>query len=224
MADFLDEHGDDGDDGSGDARKSSDSYQAGFVPQNTRRHFAVKPRSGKSGPGTLEDAHGPQSRFGNPTGPRFGGPPPLNHGPRGSGRPSENVYKTVVAQVSNLPPATDERRVEELFADYPSLKVVKIDRIPPSGPTTRGRPSLTMKVTFADDAEPRELDDAMNKMNDKKYLGRGYYLHLDRFLGGTHQNSRAEQTVRRPHGPHRAVKGLCPSTRARKRRATSGSP
>ena len=24
----------------------------------------------------------------------------------------------------------------------------------------------------------------MNKLNDKKYLGKGYYLHLDRYLGG----------------------------------------
>jgi U2-associated protein SR140 len=192
LAEFLDEHGDDEE----SAAIAESSRQAGdrdpnvFVPQGTKRHFTGRARSTKSGPGTLApeplDAFprpGPQARFGNQFGPRFGAPEPPVQPFHEANKSDENVYTTVVAKVSNLPPDTEESTVKELFADYKTLKAVKMEKIPPSGPL-KTRPFLAMKVTFDQDANPRELDDAMNKMNEKKYLGCGYYLHLDRYLGG----------------------------------------
>jgi U2-associated protein SR140 len=161
-----------------------------FVPTGSKRHFTGRPRSMKSGPGTLDAEPVPAFvRPGAPGG--YVGAPRPRLGGAAAGqdkeRSNENVYTTVVAKASNLPPAINPSRVEELFAEFPSLKVVKVERIPPSrpgSPSQRTRPSASMKVIFDRDASARDLDDAMNKMNDKKYLGKGYYLHLDRYLGG----------------------------------------
>ena len=190
MADFEAEHG-----GEKSVLGESERDQEAdnvFVPTGSKRHFTGRQRTMKSGPGTLDaepldgyprpgvtpgrSAQQIPSRFGvsAPTGPAaLDGP-----------KPTENVFTTVVAKASNLPPAIDPRRVEELFADFPSLKITRVEKIPPQGPSPKGRPSATMKVIFDKDASARDLDDAMNKLNDKKYLGKGYYLHLDRYLGG----------------------------------------
>jgi U2-associated protein SR140 len=161
-----------------------------FVPTGSKRHFTGRQRTMKSGPGTLETdpldefrSAGP-GRLVPPTQSRFGGAAPTGPAALDGGKQRENLYTTVVAKASNLPPTMDARRVEALFADFPSLKVTKVEKIPPQGPSLKGRPSATMKVIFDKDASARDLDDAMNRLNDKKYLGRGYYLHLDRYLGG----------------------------------------
>ena len=163
-----------------------------FVPTGSKRHFTGRQRTMKSGPGTLdaEPLDGYPRPGGVPGRPppqvpsRFGGPAPAGPAALAGPKSTENVFTTVVAKASNLPPAIDPRRVEELFADFPSLKITRVEKIPPQGPSPKGRPSATMKVMFDKDASARDLDDAMNKLNDKKYLGKGYYLHLDRYLGG----------------------------------------
>ncbi|KAF1978693.1 hypothetical protein BU23DRAFT_550086 [Bimuria novae-zelandiae CBS 107.79] len=192
MADVMDEHGDE----KGVLGETEKDHEAGndvFVPTGSKRHFTGRPRSMKSGPGTLDAEAQLGPAFLRPGAPgAYTGPPPKRFvGPVGGAteeeRASENVYTTVVAKASNLPPAISTARVEELFSEFPSLKVVKVERIPPSkpgSPLQRTRPSASMKVIFDKDASARDLDDAMNKMNDKKYLGKGYYLHLDRYLGG----------------------------------------
>jgi U2-associated protein SR140 len=190
MADFEEEHN-----GKnsilGEAERDHRDEEDVFVPTGSKRHFTGRQRSMKSGPGTLEPEPldgfprpGAPGRLAPPTQSRFGagrstGPAALQ-GPR----QSDNVYTTLVAKASNLPPNIDTQRVEELFADFPSLKVTKVEKIPPGGPAAKGRPSATMKVVFDKSAVARDLDDVMMKLNDKKYLGRGYYLHLDRYLGG----------------------------------------
>lgn len=190
MADFEEEHG--ADKGVlGDSERDHGDEEDVFVPTGNKRHFTGRQRSMKSGPGTLEPdpldsfprAGGPgrlqqqiQPRFGSTASNRPSGP----DGPRNA----ENVYTTLVAKASNLPPTIDPAQVEQLFADFPSLKVTKVEKIPPQGPANKGRPSATMKVVFDKDAIARDLDEVMMKLNDKKYLGRGYYLHLDRYLGG----------------------------------------
>ncbi|KAF9739913.1 hypothetical protein PMIN06_010029 [Paraphaeosphaeria minitans] len=187
MADFMEEHGEE----KGVLGETEKDHEAEdvFVPTGSKRHFTGRPRSMKSGPGTLGAEPVPAfARPGAPGG--YTGPPHSRFGGAAAGqdeeRASENVYTTVVAKASNLPPAISPSRVEELFAEFPSLKVVKVERIPPSRPSSpsqRTRPSASMKVIFDKEATARDLDDAMNKMNDKKYLGKGYYLHLDRYLG-----------------------------------------
>jgi U2-associated protein SR140 len=190
MADLEEEHS--GSKGIlGESERDHEAEEDVFVPTGSKRHFTGRQRSMKSGPGTLEPE--PLDGFPRQGGPgrlpaqapsRFGGGVPSRPSGLDGARQSENVYTTLVAKASNLPPTIDTRRVEELFADFPSLKVTKVEKIPPQGPAIKGRPSATMKVVFDKDAVARDLDDAMMKLNDKKYLGRGYYLHLDRYLGG----------------------------------------
>lgn len=187
MAEFEEEHGA-GSKVLGEPERHEEDEV--FVPTGSKRHFTGRPRNMKSGPGTLEAdpldefrSAGP-GRLNPPTQPRLGGAPPAGPGSLDGARQKENLYTTVVAKASNLPPTMDAKRVEALFAGFPSLKVTKVEKILPHGPATKGRPSATMKVIFDKEANARDLDDAMNRLNDKKYLGRGYYLHLDRYLGG----------------------------------------
>ncbi|KAI4700554.1 hypothetical protein J4E81_003515 [Alternaria sp. BMP 2799] len=187
MADFEAEHG---------AEKSilgeveQQEEEDVFVPTGSKRHFTGRQRTMKSGPGTLETE--PLDGYNRPGASpgrlapqiqsRFGGAVPSGPAALDGPKPTENFYTTVVAKASNLPPEIDSRRVEELFADFPSLKISRVDRIP-QGSRVEGRPSATMNITFDKEANARDLDAAMNKLNDKKYLGKGYYLHLDRYLG-----------------------------------------
>ncbi|KAF2745130.1 hypothetical protein M011DRAFT_407241 [Sporormia fimetaria CBS 119925] len=142
------------------------------VPQGAKRLFAGKPRSTVSGPGTLPQAPnqlGPQSNNS------------WASGPRGQG---SNIYTSVVAKVSNLPPDIDEDTIAKLFDDYPSLKVTRVERLPSYG-RGQGRPSVSMRVTFGQGATAAILNNAIADMSDKRYLGSGYFLHLDRYLGAS---------------------------------------
>ncbi|KAJ4377913.1 hypothetical protein N0V83_000743 [Neocucurbitaria cava] len=190
MADVMEEHGN-RKNVLGALEEDSEVEEDVFVPTGNKRHFTGRQRSSKSGPGTLEaeslDGYGRPSgpgRFAPQTQSRYNGATPTGPAAFDGPKQAENVYSTVVAKASNLPPAIDPRRVEEIFAEFPALKVTRVEKIAPQGPSTRGRPSATMKVVFDKKANARDLDAAMNKLNDKKYLGKGYYLHLDRYLGG----------------------------------------
>lgn len=190
MADFEEEHS--GKKGIlGEPERDHGDEEDVFVPTGSKRHFTGRQRSMKSGPGTLDSEpfdgfsrQGAAGRLAPQMQQGFSRNVPTHPSGLDGSRQAENVYTTLVAKASNLPPTIDPRRVEELFADYPSLKVTKVEKIPPHGPATKGRPSATMKVVFDKDAPARDLDEAMMRLNDKKYLGRGYYLHLDRYLGG----------------------------------------
>jgi U2-associated protein SR140 len=196
MAEFEEEHGPEKS-VLGEAEREEPEV---FVPTGSKRHFTGRARTMKSGPGTLDSQ--PLDGYGRPgaapgrlapqMSSRFGGAVPTGPSAMDGSKQTENVFTTIVAKASNLPPAIDPRRVEELFAEFPSLKITRVEKIPPQGPSVKGRPSATMTVIFDKDANARDLDDAMNKLNDKKYMGKGYYLHLDRYLGG-----RAMDTVQR---------------------------
>ncbi|KAH9877491.1 hypothetical protein IAQ61_002858 [Plenodomus lingam] len=191
MADFMEEHGSEKNVlGASEQEKPDEDV---FVPTGSKRHFTGRSRTMKSGPGTLDSqpvdgysrTPATLSRLQQSTQSGFGASVPTAPAALDSHKPSEeNIFTTVVAKASNLPPTMDPQQVEALFADFPSLKVTKVEKIPPQGPSPKGRPSATMKVTFDKEASARDLDEAMNRLNDKKYLGRGYYLHLDRYLGG----------------------------------------
>ncbi len=191
MADFMEEHGGGEKSVLGESERET-VVEDVFVPTGSKRHFTGRQRTMKSGPGTLEpEAHDGFPRSGATPGrlapqaqSRFGSSLPSGPAALEGSKQAENVFSTLVAKASNLPPAIDPRQVEELFAAFSSLNVTKVEKVPPQGPSNRGRPSATMKVIFDKNATARDLDDAMNKLNDKKYLGKGYYLHLDRYLGG----------------------------------------
>ncbi|CAO2648028.1 Nn.00g089500.m01.CDS01 [Neocucurbitaria sp. VM-36] len=190
MADLMEEHGNEKSI-LGEPERDTAVEEDVFVPTGNKRHFTGRQRNLKSGPGTLETE--PLDGYPRPSAPgrlapqgqsRYSGAVPLGPTALEGPKQAENVFSTLVAKASNLPPTIDARQVEDLFAAFPALKVTKVEKIPPQGPSTKGRPSATMKVIFDKDANARDLDDAMNKLNDKKYLGKGYYLHLDRYLGG----------------------------------------
>lgn len=187
MADFEEEHGSSNNVlGESEVDREPDDV---FVPTGSKRHFTGRQRSMKSGPGTL--GPGPFG-FPKPGGPsrnthvqsKFGGSVPTGPASMEGPKQSENVFTTLVAKASNLPPDMDAHSVEKLFSDFPALKVTKVEKLPGPGLSFKGRPFASMKVVFNKDATARHLDEAMVKLNDKKYLGRGYYLHLDRYLGG----------------------------------------
>jgi U2-associated protein SR140 len=213
LAEYLDEHGAD-DNVANDASKTTNPLRSDdrtdpsvFVPQGAKRHFAYKQRSANSGPGTLKDEPFDAFPRTTPTN-RFGRREPGRTGtnPQFPDKREENVYTTVVATASNLPPDIDESTVEKLFADFPDLKVIKVEKLPTSGPAQK-RASVAMKITFDQDARARHLDVAINKMSDKKYLGQGYYLHLDRYLG--------RRTAKEPEKMPFGARWVAPDTSAR---------
>jgi U2-associated protein SR140 len=221
LGEYLEEHGGSDNDTDSNTKDghNGQSDAAISIPKGAKRHFAGGKRSTKSGPGTLEEETSlplfrPNSRWA-PAPPNYTQPSYVGKhaedlyktGDRsGVGKSGEDYYKTVVAKVSNLPPGTDEKSVRDLFADYNTLKVVKVEKIPPSGPSryeqrqsrehSAFRESVAMKVTFDEDADATSLNNAILKMNDKKYLKRGYYLHLDRFLG----NNAFKESEKLPFG------------------------
>ncbi|KAF2280256.1 uncharacterized protein EI97DRAFT_430003 [Westerdykella ornata] len=183
-AEFLEEHGvsdDEAENPTKAARSEDEPPPSTFVPTGAKRQFAAKTRSGKSGPGTLE-ALEPYATFSS-TAPSSGA-----FGRADTSRNHHNdVYTKVVAKVSNLPPGTDLDTIKEIFAGFKNLEVVGVEDIQErQGPYERD--SLAMKVFFEQAAQARDLMVAINELNDKKYLGSGYYLHLDRYLGD-HQTS-----------------------------------
>lgn len=189
LAEFEEEHGEEATNALAQGTDEQEHDPSVFVPQGAKRHFAGKLRSMKSGPGTLDEepAIAPPARFGGGT--RWE-PQAMGRGPQVGDNRDKEIFHHIIAKASNLPPDMDERDVEDLFADYKSLKVVKVESVPPTGPQRQqrgGRPSAAMKVTFDEGANSRELEEAMKKLSDKKYLGRGFYLHLDRYRGKAEQ-------------------------------------
>ncbi|KAF2678480.1 hypothetical protein K458DRAFT_423170 [Lentithecium fluviatile CBS 122367] len=219
MADVENEHGSSGGGGGGilgepeeDHRREEDV----FVPSGSKRHFTNR-RSTKSGPGTLTAGPGmgfpnlggpggfgglAHPGYGAPAGPRgYAGPAqasftaPAGAVAREGARADESVYTTMVAKVSNLPRTMTPQDVEALFAGFEKLKVVGVEKLPlsPLPGSRRGARTAPMKITFDKDTKFVDLVDALNKLNDKKYLGDGHYLHIDRYLGDRGGSTRKQK-------------------------------
>lgn len=221
MADFEKDHGVSSEGGGilGDLDNDDDAADDEFVPTGTGRHFARRLQSTKSGPGTLAPEPGLSStRTGRWAG--YGIPPPsrlLASATRGEtaleGGQSVRPFADVIAKATNLPPTIENSRIEALFAKWPSLKVTKVEKIPSSGPATvPKRPAVAMKVNFAKGATTSDFSEAMGEMNDKKYLGKGYYLHLDRYYhdGLSTATKQQEPFAATLHDPEVREKGIAP--------------
>lgn len=203
----------------GSDEEDEDDRAAAAVPQNASRHFVPRSKSAKSGPGTLSNDHDlasfRQARLASlPLQSTGGG------GLQGSKTASQsshdaNLYKSIVAKASNLPPDFETWQTKDLFKDYPALKVETVRQfIKPKiqGPISRAEASRTFKVTFGKGATAQDLNKAIVELNDKKYLGRGYYLHLDRYLGDDRDTNTKQEP--RPFGavwvPADESKGIAP--------------
>lgn len=136
-------------------------------PKHARRHFAGRQQSSTAGPGTLD----------------MGGPITFGRGlgvglPQSQPMPSTTA-SLVAALASNLPPGTSVETVRGFFSKYAALT---IDNVAVLQQSTAGRPSESMKVTFAKNVTGRDLDFAITELHEKLYLTCGYYLHLDRYI------------------------------------------
>ncbi|KAH0541433.1 hypothetical protein FGG08_004123 [Glutinoglossum americanum] len=95
------------------------------------------------------------------------------------GRAAEHVTPKPTLHLSSLPPGTSPAVIKSLLP--PILKVDAVRLIPPSGPTSTERKSLSAIVTLAKDTPANDIDAAVNGMQNR-YLGWGYYLSLARHL------------------------------------------
>jgi U2-associated protein SR140 len=112
MADFEEEHS-----GNksilGESERDHGDEEDVFVPTGNKRHFTGRQRSMKSGPGTLEPEAldgfprpGAPGRLAPQAQSRFGGGVPTRPSGFEGPKRTENVYTTLVAKASNLPPAS----------------------------------------------------------------------------------------------------------------------
>lgn len=81
--------------------------------------------------------------------------------------------------LSSLPPGTSPAVVKSILPS--NLQVDTIRILPPAGPGTTERRSLSAIVTLAKDTPAIEIDTAVSALQNK-YLGWGYYLSLSRHL------------------------------------------
>ncbi|KAI9864349.1 MAG: hypothetical protein M1813_003269 [Trichoglossum hirsutum] len=95
------------------------------------------------------------------------------------GRTAEHVTPKPTLQLSSLPPGTSPAVIKSLLP--PILKVDAVRLIPPSGPTSTERKTLSAIVTLAKDTPANDIDTAVNGLQNR-YLGWGYYLSLARHL------------------------------------------
>ncbi len=96
-----------------------------------------------------------------------------------SGKTAERAPPKPTLHVSSLPPGSSPAVIKALF---PSDLVVDAVRIlPPSGPGSLERRSLSAIVTLAKDTPANEIDSTVNALSNK-YLGLGFYLSISRHL------------------------------------------
>ncbi|KAH0556373.1 hypothetical protein GP486_005708, partial [Trichoglossum hirsutum] len=95
------------------------------------------------------------------------------------GRTAEHVTPKPTLQLSSLPPGTSPAVIKSLLP--PILKVDAVRLIPPSGPASTERKSLSAIVTLAKDTPATDIDTVVNALQNR-YLGWGHYLSLARHL------------------------------------------
>ncbi|KAI9786666.1 MAG: hypothetical protein M1839_006217 [Geoglossum umbratile] len=95
------------------------------------------------------------------------------------GRTAEHIAPKPTLHLSSLPPGTSPAVIKSLLP--PILKVDAVRLIPPSGPTSTERKSLSAIVTLAKDTPANDIDTAVGGLQNR-YLGWGYYLSLARHL------------------------------------------
>jgi U2-associated protein SR140 len=95
------------------------------------------------------------------------------------GRTAEHVTPKPTLHLSSLPPGTSPAVIKSLLP--PNLKVDAVRLIPPSGPSSTERRSLSAIVTLAKDTPANDIDAAVGALQNR-YLGWGYYLSLARHL------------------------------------------
>ncbi|KAK3724197.1 hypothetical protein LTR37_001322 [Vermiconidia calcicola] len=82
-------------------------------------------------------------------------------------------------QLSSLPPNISSKEVKVLLRDH--LKVHSVRFLPPAGPGSNTKRSMSAIATLSSDTSTTQIDTAVSALKDK-YLGCGFYLGLSRHL------------------------------------------
>ena len=94
-------------------------------------------------------------------------------------RTHERAAPKPTLKLSSLPPGTSPAVIKSILPAVLSIDGVKI--LAPTGPGSTERRSLSAIVTLAKDTPAIDIDTAVSALQNK-YLGRGYYLSLSRYL------------------------------------------
>lgn len=97
----------------------------------------------------------------------------------GRARAQERTPPKPTLRLSNLPPGTSPAVIKSLLPT--NLNIDGIRLLPPSGPGTTERRSNSAIVALAKDTPAIDIDTAVSALQNR-YLGRGYYLSLSRYL------------------------------------------
>ena len=97
----------------------------------------------------------------------------------GPPRPHERAPPKPTLRLSSLPPGTSPAVIKAFIPSNLAIDGVRI--LPPSGPVTAERRSLSAIVTLAKDTPAFDIDTAVSALQNR-YLGRGFYLTLSRHL------------------------------------------
>ena len=91
----------------------------------------------------------------------------------------DRVIPKPTLRLSSLPPGTSPAAIKAILPSNLSVESVKI--MPPSGPSTTERRSLSAIVTLAKDTPALDIDTAVSALQNR-YMGRGFNLSIFRHL------------------------------------------
>ena len=94
-------------------------------------------------------------------------------------RAQERAAPKPTLHLSSLPPGTSPAVIKSVLPPHLHVDAVRI--LPPTGPGTMERRSLSAIVTLAKDTPAVEIDTAVSALQNR-YLGWGFYLSLSRHL------------------------------------------
>ena len=94
-------------------------------------------------------------------------------------RAAERAAPRPTLRLSSLPPGTSPAVIKSVLPS--NLKAEGVRILPPSGPGTSDRRSLSAIVTLAEDTPAVDIDTAVSVLQNR-YMGRGFYLSLSRHL------------------------------------------
>ena len=97
----------------------------------------------------------------------------------GRTRTQERAIPKPTIRLSSLPPGTSPAAIKAILPATLPIEGVRI--IPPSGPGTLERRTLSAVVTLGKDTPALDIDTAVSALQNK-YMGRGFYLSLSRHL------------------------------------------
>ncbi|KAI9843150.1 MAG: hypothetical protein M1837_006603 [Sclerophora amabilis] len=101
-------------------------------------------------------------------------------------RKAERAAPKPTLHLSSLPPGTSPAVIKALLP--PLLKVDAVRILPPSGPGSIERRSVSSLVTLAKDTPSNDIDTVVNGLQNR-YLGKGYCLSLSRHLSSAALNA-----------------------------------